>query len=283
VNIVIVFYGNCSDGMNGNGKCISCNPDYFGLTCNQICSCDNGSNCDEGVNGYGCFIERCVDPDCFIKCQCFSNNCSSNFNCNNSITILNQTSTLNLSSVLYILGNADVDGSKLNLTTAELKIEKNFTIIYSSLLFDSNSTILVNGCIVVKNISITISLSNIDSNQKKILLLNSSSECLDVQSYSIEYLNAPKCKNITSESDSSSIYIIISEQNCGSTLQIGEIIAIIVGSILGVVLITFAILLSIPKLRYKLLPSAKIRDKRLKRKEEIAVTNNLNTVQDSIK
>jgi len=100
-----------------------------------------------------------------------------------------------------------------------------------------------------------------DSNSSKIVLFQSTSGCLDVQDYSITYINIPKCTNITSEKDSNSVFIVLAAgTNCGKSNVTNNsdtiiVISIIVGIVVGLVVIFFAIVLSVPKLRNKVFPS----------------------------
>lgn len=51
--------GECNDGDNGNGHCVSCEEDYFGADCDRECSCLNGI-CEQNILGQGTCIGPCL-------------------------------------------------------------------------------------------------------------------------------------------------------------------------------------------------------------------------------
>jgi len=157
--------------------------------------------------------------------------------------------------------------------------KKNLSLSNSTLVFDS-STIYVNGCISLLNTSLTVDLSNLNNitNQEKLVLLNSSMGCLNGSSYTIHYLNQPKCYSILSEKDDNSIFLIFSKNNCNeesqkqNTFQSWEIAVIIVGSVV-VLAIIFVLLALFSPLRRKIFPH------QLEKKEDDKNPNPLDTVQ----
>jgi len=195
---------------------------------------------------------------CLVKCNCLeSTNCSgTNISCYNDLTIQDQN--LRISNDIFIIGNTNIDESNLNLISSELYVEKNFTFSNSSLTLDTQSSISVDGCINVKNISITLSLADIASNQTKVILLNSSSNCLNATSCKISFSNTPKCKNIISSIDSNSLFLIISNQeNCNNieSLPLLEIAVIIAGSVVGLAIIFVVLVCMVPGLRENIFPN----------------------------
>jgi len=216
---------------------------------------------------------RCIDSNCFIDCICNdTNTCEGdNLICMNDILINNHTITI-LNSTFF-KGNITIQGSNLILPV-ELIIDSFINITDSNILFNS-SAIISENCITLSNINITVDLSQ-ESNTNTLLLLNSTAGCLNISSYTIIYLNRPKCKNTVSKVNSYSLYIAFATvPNCLESEQqnIQEwIIAliIIVSAIVGLALIFVILSLVIPSLRRKIYPhqeKTKIRKKINKIKE----------------
>jgi len=82
---------------------------------------------------------------------------------------------------------------------------------------DTSSIISVAGCINITNVSLVVDLSKY-SNLNKLVLMNSSNGCLNIESYSISFLNQPNCVQQTRNgNDSFSIYVIFTQDNCEVT------------------------------------------------------------------
>jgi len=223
-------YGYC-DPLNGT---CNCNPNYYGVTCN----------------------EKCIDSKCSIFCLCNDTCEEEEISCMNDITINNQNFSLLFSTNYSIRGNLSIDGSNLNLTSAEITTYSSITISNSN-IFYSSSTIISYECIKLSNTTITVDLSQ-QPNISKLLLFNSTIGCLLLDSYKINYLNEPKCTTLINEENSYSFYIIFEKQpDCGAkesqnTIPSWEIALIIVGSVVGVALIFIIIVLIVPSLRRKI-------------------------------
>jgi len=261
--------GVCDNGINGNGYCLTCVPTYYGPNCDKTCTCVNGV-CDYGIYGNGSCLtcaptyygancdKKCFDSNCSIPCQC-NGTCTLNQTnvCTNDITIYNQTFSFpDSTQIIFLQGNITIDGSNLTLTSIDIFTSSYLTITNSSILFNSSSFIS-SGCINVSNTNITIDLSNA-SNINQLLIFNSSSGCLNVDSLSISFLNQPKCTTLKTEQDSFSVFITFSkQQNCGPSpqklpLATWELILIIVASVVVLAIITIVIIMLIPSIRKKI-------------------------------
>jgi len=111
----------------------------------------------------------------------------------------------------------------------------------------------------IQNISFSlqVSLHWQSSNISKLLLLNSSSGCLSIDSNKINYLNQPKCITLKNEENSYTLSIIfIKQPDCLSNNETPDeswkIVLIIVGSIVGLALIFILIVLIVPSFRSKI-------------------------------
>jgi len=233
-----------------NGTCY-CNSNYYGLTCNESCSCINGE-CDH-LNGtcycinnfVGVFCDiRCLDSDCKTNCTCNNTNACSNetlctdevVNISNNITIVsNSTTSLNNLNVIdtsifvvgsiIILGNASFENSLLSFNTSYTIIKGDLSFSISSITF-SNSTILVNGCVYLKNnthLTIDFSKYIIGEQNTNITLIQSSNSCLNKEGIiEFKYINQPTtpCSSITNNINSNSISIIFKFYTCESSIGI---------------------------------------------------------------
>jgi len=191
----------------------------------------------------------------------------------NDITIYNQNFSLLYSTTFTdykIQGNLNIEGSNLYLTSLEISTFSSITISNSNIIFNS-STIISTECIKLSNTTITVDLSQQQSsNISKILLLNSTSGCLSIDSNKINYLNQPKCTTLETKEDSFSLYIVFIKQpecllNNETPFESWKIILIIVGSLVGVALIFIVIVLIVPSFRKKIFP---FRDKEKRNKKK---------------
>jgi len=147
----------------------------------------------------------------------------------------------------------------------------------STLYFSSSSSVSVDGCINLNESKITVNLKGLNiSDHGKILLMNSTSNCINVNnSFIISYENIPPCYDFSSNQDSNSLFILIikspacsssTEGNNSNNLQTWQIIIIvIVASVIGIAIIFLSIIFSVPKFRYAILKNQGIR-KELKSK-----------------
>jgi len=169
-----------------------------------------------------------------------------------------QTLSFTYSSQFFFQGNLSIEGSNINLTSIQLTTDLYITILNSNILFNS-STIISKECINLSNTTLTVDLSN-TTDEGKILLLNSTSGCLNLNSFSLSYLHQPKCTILKSEEDTYSLYIIFTKlQDCSpkeseNQLPLWIIIVIIVGSVVGLALIFIIIVLIVPKFRKAIFP-----------------------------
>jgi len=246
--------GTCNDGINGDGLCSSCFENYYGINCNNSCACVNGT-CSQNLTGNGacdCFDnyigrycdERCIFADCSASC----------IGCGEF-----------QDQILAILqGNATFETySNINFTSTQLFIYKNFDLANMSLMLDSSS-IVVQGCIHLNNVTLTLNLTNIKSDEKNFTILNSTSGCLDVGNYSITYLNKPECTNITSQKDSAAIVIVLAtDTNClknqetnSNEISVWAILIPIISVVFILIILIFGIILLIPDCRRKIIPEA---------------------------
>jgi len=228
--------GVCNDGINGNGSC----------------------NCSMGFSGDNCDF-RCFDSDCNVNCTCDINTCSDDIIiCTKDINIFNLS--IPLQDLLQIIqGAITIEKSNLNITSGNIFTASSMSIADSNLYFNSSS-IISTGCINLTNSNITVDLKNTSS--KELLLLQSKSNCLNLSSISYSYINTPHCTLPKNEENQTTLFITISlSPTCGSEeppFQIW-IIIVIVGSILGLVILFIILVLTIPKLKYTLFPSQRIR------------------------
>jgi len=152
----------------------------------------------------------------------------------------------------------------VNFTSIEFKILNNLTVSNSSLILDSSSSIVVNGCINLNNISLSVTISSSSSNQK-IVLLNSSSGCFNISNYYLDVKNIPKCTTLKNETTSSSLVILLTPNtDCNSnpsSLAEWKLIVIISGSVVGFIIIVLLILLVVPQFRRKIFLTQRIREK----------------------
>lgn len=80
-------FGRCVDGILGTGMCDTCLKGFYGINCDQNCTCGNYASsdisatveCRDGVSGDG----RCVicsngfwGPECLSTCTCVNGTCS---------------------------------------------------------------------------------------------------------------------------------------------------------------------------------------------------------------
>jgi len=258
--------GICDDGINGNGYCRSCNENYYGLLCNSTCTCVNGlcdhlngtCYCNQNYFGKNC-DQKCISSDCSISCVCNdSNACSGNNICNSNVVISNETTIFNPGSNttnLTIQGSANISQSNLNLNSIDIIIERNLTISSSTLNFN-NSSIVTAGCVNISNAKISVNLTKIT---KKLVLISSTSGCLNITSTSISYTNQPSCTQLTKNQDFNSLSVVVSlDSNCDKTPLNPIVIAVIAGSIVGLIIIIFIFILAIPSLRQKIMRKKKI-------------------------
>jgi len=227
---------------------------------NGDCESDGSCHCNNNFFGIYC-DQRCADSKCNISCVCNETTSCSNAEliCNNEIIIENQT--ISFSTNVEFL-NAMIGESLVNFTSLSFKILNNLTVSDSNLLFDSSSSITVNGCINLNNISLSLTISNSSSNQK-IVLLNSSSGCLNISNYFLNITNIPKCTILKNETTSSSFTILLAPDVKCATVQSPfqwYIVVIIVGSVFGVLIILTLIVFLIPSIRHKIFVRTGIRN-----------------------
>jgi len=216
------------------------------------------------INFFGPECDKtCIDSSCSIYCACNDAEiCSGVKNiCNNDITITGQNITLNSLSNYFIQGNISISNSSVS--------------------FNLNSSLISTGCINISNSYFKIDLSNFTfsstSNEDKIYLINSTAGCLYGDTFSLSYLNQPKCTILKNEMDSYSLFIIFvkqTESECATkesqnTITWWEITIIVVGSVVGVALIFIVLVLAIPALRNQIFPHKDKRKRRKERNEEI--------------
>jgi len=225
-------------------------------------------NCYPGFTGPIC-DQRCIDANCSIICQCFDTCESSEVICFNNVTInittiISNSTTINGTLII-------INGSQVDLNSSQLVIFENVTL-NASILFSGLSSITSKECITLNNVNFTLDLSHTSSNQGKLLLLNSTAGCLN-GTYEISYLNKPKCTNLISEKDASSLYIIFvqdtacEERLSQSPLANWIIAVIIIGSVIGLAIIVAVIIFTVPSLRKKILPHEKGRN--MKQEKEV--------------
>jgi len=267
--------GNCSEGILGDGTCLSCNNNYFGVNCDKPCTCIEGT-CYDGITGNGTCMcnNNYYGINCNDSCTCAQGKCSEGFLGNGSCSCDNNYMGKNCDEIClttncltscicnpldqeqlinFIEGN--ITQSMLNITSTVLFVYKNFSLSSISLNFDSSSSIVVDGCFSIKNVSLTLNLKNTTS--KTIILLKSTSGCFNVDGYSIKYINEPLCTTAKTELDEDSLFVTLSENNnCDdnkiSSLPAWEIALIIGGSIIGIVIIVIVIVILVPSIRRKI-------------------------------
>jgi len=223
----------------------------------DVCIC--GLSCNDFFGG-ACNI-KCIDYSCNINCTCDPLDCDQDSTyCNGSITIENQITSFS-SNYIVIHGNININQSLLNLTSIELFVDNDLTLTNSSFIFDS-STISVSNCVDLINVSITVDLSQFSnaSKEENIVLLNSSKGCLKAESYTIAYLNQPKCSTVKNEINDYSLTVVFNKVDC-ETIQQNQhsnetwiILLIAIASVVGIAIIFIIIALVIPSLRTKIFP-----------------------------
>jgi len=209
-------------------------------------------------------IKKCIDSNCSFNCNC-SDSCENNDSttCMNEVIISNQTISLT-NTQFFIEGNITIQQSNVNLTLIDLIAESDLSIINSNILFNS-SIIISKGCINITNANITVDLAHISQNVSKLLLLNSTSGCLNIQSVSITYINQLQCTVLTTEKTTYTFAILFNKKsNCLETNNSAQtelfiIILIIVISIVGLAILFIAIVMIVPSFRYKMFPRLKQR------------------------
>jgi len=290
--VQVAILCSCVNGIcnSMNGSC-TCYPNYFGSSCNSSCSCVNGTcnsmngSCTCNPNNYGstCDVfclngdylnntcvchsyysgskcdKRCIDSGCYLSCTCNdTNSCSENI-CENDITIFNQNFSLIPSLNYSFEGNSLIEGSILNINSSILNFQNNLTLKNSSIVLNSSS-IIVNGCLNISNSNITVDLSSNFQTNDKIFLFNSTRGCLYGESFSISYLNEPKCSILNVENDTYSLFIIFKQTNCGENQEKSQnntwwiVLIIVIGSVIGLGIIFVVITLVTPPLRKLIFP-----------------------------
>jgi len=279
--------GKCNEGITGYGGCLFCFPNYIGEYCEILCTCQNGScgsdgkciacepknfgaNCKSCTCQYGVCNEGILgDGTCN---SCFANYIGANCDVflyqligetilNTSLIVQNNSVSLIFGSFI-ISGTLRVENSILNITNSAIYIRDNFTLSNSSILLGSNQPINVDGCINMQKANITIDISKFNTlNSTKILLLNSTSGCLNAESLSIFYLNEPNCKVLKSEIDSDSLFIIFVDKSDCEEVEVKKsnieemiIYFIIGGSIVALVIIVLTVIFAVPSLKKKVFP-----------------------------
>jgi len=239
--ILNVNYPNCSKTL------CSCTCPHGVCTTDKNCYCNYlGQLCDQ----------KCVDSNCSLPCLCNdSNSCEENENiiCMNDITVSNQTATFSFGTQFIIEGDLTIEGSNLNLSSILLISDSNITLSNSIISLNS-STIVSKECINLSKTNFLVYLppSHI---KDKLLLINSTIGCLNIDSLSITYSNEqPKCTNLQIGNDSYSIFILFKETNCEeplteTPLPVWEIALIIVVSVIGLAIIIVVITMLIPSIR----------------------------------
>jgi len=148
-----------------------------------------------------------------------------------------------------------INESIINLSAVELSIDKNLTLLDSTMTFNS-STIITKGCITISNTKIKVDLSNANIKLGQLLLMNSTSKCLtSTGTFSIVYFNQPQCTQSTSELNSLALIVTFTnESNCEkSPLATWIIILIVICSVVGLAIIVIVIVvLILPDLRRKI-------------------------------
>jgi len=254
--------GICDDAVNGTGTCVNCSADYYGKYCNDTCLCVHGNCsmnqsciCNENYLGILC-NEKCIDSKCSITCVCSDNNCT----CENDINIQNTTSLYD--TQIEINGNINVEDSNITFSSVVLSIMHNFTLSNSTIEITSSS-ITVKGCINLNNTNLIINVpkSTNSSNQDiNITLFNSETGCLMTSSLNITFLNQSKCAVLKTITDTFSLVLNINTTSCiASTHQTNSWLIpflIIICSVVGAAILFLILAFAIPKLKNKLFPHA---------------------------
>jgi len=142
---------DCTNGycLNDTSTCNLCYPNFFGIGCNEKCSCYD--DCFEGING---------DGTCF--------NCSiTNGECNYVSYISNNSITIDYTDADYYIGSLNYDSSNLTLKSTKFIILSNFSLNNSVINMDLNSSITINKCLYLTNSTLLINLEGEHNNSKK--------------------------------------------------------------------------------------------------------------------
>jgi len=281
--------GICDEGINGTGKCITCDPGLFGDYCNITCSCQNGKcqqdgscQCADGYRGLNC-SQRCIDSQCTLLCECGTECGSNSSKCFNDISIsdyntsitenVNFHNNVSINSSSIFISNVSVtiteslfvNQSFLNLTSTNIKIEQGM-ILNSSKIYMLNSTITINNCLLIENTTIVVDLKQFNKSnaQQATLILFSTNGCKQPKNIKYEFLNEDTCFKAKVEETSSSISLFlaspcggINKENNGG-LSSSDIIIIIVCSCVLVAVILTIVVLSNPKIKRKIFTIKKI-------------------------
>jgi len=175
---------------------------------------------------------------------------------------------------LFSKGNVIIDASNVNLSSIELVIDKDLSISLSNIEF-YYSTIVSKGCINCTKVNFTIDLTNVTLTNDKLFLMNSTIGCLNIIDSTFNFINAPKCTTLTSETTPTSLFILFSNSEaCNPTnpqkaLPIWEITLITIGAVVGAGLIFILIVMVIPDLRNRFFPNKKVRYDLKRRTKEL--------------
>jgi len=247
---------------------------FFGENCNIPCSCVRG-RCEYGPYSTG----KCYCPPNYIGeyCDAYLTYLNGSYIFNSSIGIKDNSVSFIFSN-LSISESVNVEDSELIISNSYIFIKENFTLSNSHLILTPNNLITVDGCINLIETNITVNLSGLTETDysKKIILLNSTIGCLNIESLKIFLLNElPKCKILQEGHDSSSISITIISSECdfeeGEALG-GHIVLIIIGSAFGLVIIIIIMVVVVPSVREKIFPRIKFR-RAIQKKQEMMQLN----------
>jgi len=210
--------GDCND-LNGTCNCMNnfvgiiCDIRCLDLDCNTNCTCNNSNTCSNNET-------LCTDETIYLSNKNITIS-------NNNTTILNNLNVNDTSLFIFgsitILGNASFENSLLSFNTSETIINGDLSFTSSSFIF-SNSTIVVQGCVYLKNntqFTIDFSKYKIGNENTNIVLITSLNSCLNKEGdISFKYLNQPitKCLSITNNIDSNSLSIIFKLNTCDSSI-----------------------------------------------------------------
>jgi len=203
---------------------------------NGYCDPINGTCvCTSGFLGVEC-DSRCITSNCTLSCVCndsalcsnntslctdqyinITNNNISISNNNNNETIINNNLVVVQSSIfvqgsVLIIGNMSIDNSTLELNASVL-IKGDFNFSNSSLFFFSNSSIVVGGCIYLKNNLITVNLSAYNLERKNVVLIKSNSSCLYEGNVMFKFSNVPQCNSISESYQDGSLLLLFNKIN----------------------------------------------------------------------
>jgi len=252
----VLFCGNLSDYIqqyttctycqsfdNSSINCTSCYPNYFGISCNESCECENDEVCIDGPTGNG---------SCFTSCELsnFGNTC-------NTISNLNLSST-NIAinnKVVYINGATSINSSTISLQSTNLTSLSDFYLQNSVIELDLISLININKCFQLTNSTLII---NLNEQVKNTTLIQFDPTCSKITNIKYKFVNQSnsegnQCPTLNIESNIISITFI----PCGNKPSSTWIIILIVVACSVVVLLALFLLLSFTVLKKLIFPNRK--------------------------